>query len=169
MRSCYNQRSHAPHYCRLTFALFGMATPSDWIADRQRTPFNLGRAIPLTGLTLAESAPLQPGLEPWNLKGAIALTGVKCGVLCRPSDNNDGCSTRSRRVGVAGIDYRTGDALTDVLAPHEDQVLETLINLLAPWAFSCFTPMLGAHTCGSWNQNNTRSAKPIPQKLSASI
>jgi len=65
MRSCYNQRSHNPRYRRLTFALFGVATPSDLIADKQRTPFNLGRAIPLTGFTLAESAPLQPGLEPW--------------------------------------------------------------------------------------------------------
>jgi len=65
MRSCYNQRAHDPRYRRLTFALFGVATPSDLIADKQRTPFNLGRAIPLTGFTLAESAPLQPGLEPW--------------------------------------------------------------------------------------------------------
>ncbi len=65
MRSCYNQRAHDPRYHRLTFALFGVATPSDLIADKQRTPFNLGRAIPLTGFTLEESAPLQPGLEPW--------------------------------------------------------------------------------------------------------
>ncbi|ANV88575.1 AAA-like domain-containing protein [Picosynechococcus sp. PCC 7117] len=65
MRSCYNQRSHDPRYCRLTFGLFGVTTPSDLIADKQRTPFNLGRAIPLTGFTLAESKPLQPGLEPW--------------------------------------------------------------------------------------------------------
>jgi hypothetical protein len=65
MRSCYNQRAHDLRYRRLTFALFGVATPSDLIADKQRTPFNLGRAIPLTGFTLEESAPLQPGLEPW--------------------------------------------------------------------------------------------------------
>lgn len=65
MRSCYNQRSHDPRYRRLTFALFGVATPSDLISDKQRTPFNIGRAIPLTGFTVGECAPLRPGLEPW--------------------------------------------------------------------------------------------------------
>ncbi|HEY9663062.1 MAG TPA: AAA-like domain-containing protein, partial [Allocoleopsis sp.] len=65
MRACYNQRSHDPRYCRFTFALFGVAAPSDLIADKQRTPFNLGRAIPLAGFTLTESKPLQPGLEAW--------------------------------------------------------------------------------------------------------
>ncbi|RZM75412.1 AAA-like domain-containing protein [Leptolyngbya iicbica] len=65
MRACYNQRSHDPRYRRLTFALFGVTTPTDLMADKQRTPFNVGRAIPLTGFTLAESAPLQAGLEPW--------------------------------------------------------------------------------------------------------
>jgi PAS domain S-box-containing protein len=65
MRACYNQRAVDPRYRRLTFALFGVTTPSDLIADKQRTPFNVGRAIPLTGFTLAESAPLQAGLEPW--------------------------------------------------------------------------------------------------------
>ncbi len=65
MRSCYNQRSHDPRYRRLTFVLFGVTTPSDLISDKQRTPFNIGRAIPLTGFTAAECAPLRPGLEPW--------------------------------------------------------------------------------------------------------
>ncbi|MGP1387158.1 MAG: AAA-like domain-containing protein [Thainema sp.] len=65
MRSCYNQRSHDPRYRLLTFALFGVATPSDLIADKQRTPFNIGQAIPLAGFTLEESTPLQPGLAPY--------------------------------------------------------------------------------------------------------
>lgn len=76
MRSCYNQRAHDPRYRRLTFALFGVATPSDLIADKQRTPFNLGRAIPLTGFTLAESASLQPGLEPWVEQPQAVLKSI---------------------------------------------------------------------------------------------
>jgi PAS domain S-box-containing protein len=63
MRSCYNLRAHDLRYRRLTFALFGVATPADLIADKQRTPFNVGQAISLEGFTLAESAPLQRGLE----------------------------------------------------------------------------------------------------------
>jgi PAS domain S-box-containing protein len=65
MRSCYNQRAQDPRYRHLTFALFGVATPSDLIADKQRTPFNIGQAISLQGFTLDESQPLQAGLTPF--------------------------------------------------------------------------------------------------------
>lgn len=62
IRSCYNQRAENPDYHRLTFALFGVATPSDLIQDRQRTPFNIGRAIELQGFKLHETNPLMQGL-----------------------------------------------------------------------------------------------------------
>jgi WD40 repeat protein len=62
IRYCYNQRADNPIYSRLTFALFGVATPSDLIRDRSRTPFNLGRAIELNGFQLAEATPLSLGL-----------------------------------------------------------------------------------------------------------
>lgn len=62
IRSCYNQRPEKAAYQRLTFVLIGVATPSDLIADKERTPFNLGRAIELHGFRLAEVQPLIPGL-----------------------------------------------------------------------------------------------------------
>jgi hypothetical protein len=63
IRACYEQRSHYPIYHRLTFCLLGVATPSDLIADKQRTPFNIGRSIDLTGFTFAEAeSPLTQGL-----------------------------------------------------------------------------------------------------------
>ncbi len=49
-------------YSRLTFALLGVATPSDLIEDKMRTPFNLGRAIELHGFQLEEAQPLAEGL-----------------------------------------------------------------------------------------------------------
>ncbi|MEQ8758088.1 MAG: GAF domain-containing protein [Coleofasciculus sp. G1-WW12-02] len=49
-------------YDRLTFALFGVATPSDLIQDKKRTPFNLGHGIELQGFKLAEAQPLAAGL-----------------------------------------------------------------------------------------------------------
>ncbi len=76
IRACYNQRSHDPRYHRLTFALFGVATPSDLIADKRRTPFNLGQAIRLEGFSLAESAPLQPGLAPYVSCPAAVLQRI---------------------------------------------------------------------------------------------
>lgn len=63
IRFCYNQRAENHEYNRLTFALFGVATPSDLIQDRNRTPFNIGKAIELYGFQLDEALPLTKGLE----------------------------------------------------------------------------------------------------------
>lgn len=63
IRECYNRRADNPDYRRLTFVLLGVSTPSDLIIDKQRTPFNIGKAIDLTGFQLEESQPLAQGLE----------------------------------------------------------------------------------------------------------
>jgi len=62
IRECYNKRVDNSDYQRLTFALIGVATPSDLIRDKRRTPFNIGRAIELTGFQLGEAQPLAVGL-----------------------------------------------------------------------------------------------------------
>src|SRR5919202_520461 len=62
IRDCYNKRADRPDYRRLAFALIGVATPSDLIQDRRRTPFNIGRAIELTGFQLKEADALAVGL-----------------------------------------------------------------------------------------------------------
>ncbi|RUT03029.1 hypothetical protein DSM106972_053370 [Dulcicalothrix desertica PCC 7102] len=63
IRSCYEKRSFNSEYKRLTFALVGVATPSDLIADKTRTPFNIGRAIQLSGFKINEVEPLAKGLS----------------------------------------------------------------------------------------------------------
>ncbi|GAB4192744.1 MAG: AAA-like domain-containing protein [Coleofasciculaceae cyanobacterium] len=62
IRGCYNKRSQNSEYNRLTFALLGVATPSDLISDTNRTPFNIGRAIQLNGFQPHEVEPLVEGL-----------------------------------------------------------------------------------------------------------
>ncbi|MBD2459528.1 AAA-like domain-containing protein [Oscillatoria sp. FACHB-1407] len=62
IRYFYNERAINPAYNRLTFAIFGVATPSDLIQDRTRTPFNIGKAIELQGLKLEDAQPLIQGL-----------------------------------------------------------------------------------------------------------
>ena len=62
IRHCYNQRADKPQYKRITFALLGVATPSDLIKDKKRTPFNIGQAIELKGFQLHEAQPLAEGL-----------------------------------------------------------------------------------------------------------
>jgi len=71
IRFCYNQRAVNPEYQRITFALFGVATPSDLISDLQRTPFNIGKSIELEGFQLDEVQPLVEGLQIANANEVI--------------------------------------------------------------------------------------------------
>ncbi|GAB4183351.1 MAG: hypothetical protein Fur006_20180 [Coleofasciculaceae cyanobacterium] len=63
IRACYNRRAEHPDYKRLTFALFGVAMPTALMADTNRTPFNIGRAIQLTGFAQHEAIALVSGLN----------------------------------------------------------------------------------------------------------
>lgn len=63
IRCCYNKRVHNSEYQRITFALLGVASPSDLISDATRTPFNIGLAIELHGFNLEEALPLAKGFE----------------------------------------------------------------------------------------------------------
>jgi O-acetyl-ADP-ribose deacetylase (regulator of RNase III) len=64
IRACYNKRSDSEKYRRLSFALLGVATPSDLIRNRNvSTPFNIGKAIELQGFKLEEAMPLARGFE----------------------------------------------------------------------------------------------------------
>ena len=63
IRYFYNVRAEKPEFNRLSFALFGVATPSELIRDSSRTPFNIGQAIELTGFELEEAKPLISGLH----------------------------------------------------------------------------------------------------------
>jgi PAS domain S-box-containing protein len=63
LRTCFNRRADQPKYQRLTFVLLGVATPSQLIQDKNRTPFNIGQAIELNGFQLHEAQPLVQGLK----------------------------------------------------------------------------------------------------------
>ncbi len=63
IRACYNQRANRAIYERLTFCVMGVATVSNFIRDRTRTPFNIGQDIPLSGFTKFEARVLATGLE----------------------------------------------------------------------------------------------------------
>ncbi|KAM3096932.1 AAA-like domain-containing protein [Phormidesmis sp. 146-35] len=78
VRACYNHRAESSSYQRLTFSLLGVATPSDLMQDKQRTPFNIGQAIELTGFQLPEADVLAQGLgnDPiTTLKAILHWTG----------------------------------------------------------------------------------------------
>ncbi|MEB3830402.1 AAA-like domain-containing protein, partial [Phormidium sp. CCY1219] len=106
IRYWFNQRSQNPAYQRLTFALFGVATPSDLIRDKTRTPFNIGQPIELRGFTFAEAQPLIPGLAEkmenpaqvlreilhWTA-GQPFLTQKLCQLAVRADDTPQGSET----------------------------------------------------------------------------
>lgn len=76
IRYCYNHRAQDGRYSRLTFALFGVATPSDLIQDRSRTPFNIGQGIELQGFQPAEVQSLIPGLAAAVTDPEVVLTEI---------------------------------------------------------------------------------------------
>ncbi|NES83951.1 MAG: hypothetical protein F6K10_22470 [Moorea sp. SIO2B7] len=75
IRACYNQRVDNPNFNRLSFALFGVATPSDFIRDKNRTPFNIGTAVHLTGFQRDEVEPLLAGLEGLEIANSNEVMG----------------------------------------------------------------------------------------------
>lgn len=105
IRTCYNKRADSSDYQRLNFVMLGVATPSQLIQDKNRTPFNVGQAIQLKGFQVHEAQPLLQGLtkrvsNPQTLlKEVIGWTGGQpfltqkvCKLICSsesPIPTND--------------------------------------------------------------------------------
>lgn len=76
IRAFFNQRVDNPEYQRITFVLLGVATPSELIQDKKRTPFNIGKGIELTGFEFAEALPLINGLSGQTSKPETLLKAI---------------------------------------------------------------------------------------------
>ena len=84
IRSCYDRRILNPEYQRLTFALFGVTSPSELISapqsgslrDREQTLFNIGREIQLEGFKEDEVQPLLAGLTNKTSNPQLLLTDL---------------------------------------------------------------------------------------------
>ncbi|PSN14780.1 diguanylate cyclase [filamentous cyanobacterium CCT1] len=76
LRTCFNRRADQPKYQRLTFVLLGVATPSQLIQDKNRTPFNIGQAIELNGFQLHEAQPLLKGLNDYVSNPQAVLAAI---------------------------------------------------------------------------------------------
>lgn len=63
IRYMYNERADNPKFRRLSFVLFGVATPSSLISNPDQTPFNIGRRVDLSDFTFQEAGPLADGLS----------------------------------------------------------------------------------------------------------
>jgi hypothetical protein len=63
IRAIFNARAENPDLKRITFVLLGVASPSDLIKDRNRTPFNIGQEIPLRPFSRGDARMLETGME----------------------------------------------------------------------------------------------------------
>lgn len=64
LRALANARASNPTLKRITFVLLGVATPSEFIKNRSRTPFNIGREIRLTDFDPDHADPIRRILGP---------------------------------------------------------------------------------------------------------
>ncbi len=76
IRAFYNGRAQDPRLKKITFALAGVATPSQLIADPRRTPFNIARAIELADFTLEQAMPLARWLHSDRIRQRSLLAHV---------------------------------------------------------------------------------------------
>lgn len=96
IRRCYCNRANNPDFKRLTFAIFGVASPSHLIRDSKCNPFTIGHAIELSPFQLQDAQPLVLGLakvssNPQTVLNAVLnwtggqpfLTQKVCQFLCK--------------------------------------------------------------------------------------
>jgi WD40 repeat protein len=122
IRFCYNQRAINPEYNRITFAIFGVATPSDLIADRNRTPFNIGRAIDLRGFELHEAQLLVKGLETAVSNPDAVLKQILAWTSGQPFLTHKICYLAYR------ASLETADGLLNILPGTEAFWVESLVR-----------------------------------------
>jgi WD40 repeat protein len=97
VRSIYQARVQVPEFRRLSFVLIGVATPSDLIQDRGRTPFNIGQRVDITDFTAQEAMRFAEGFDMpaeqsrqvidrviWWTGGHPFLTQRLCRVIAEP-------------------------------------------------------------------------------------
>ena len=76
IRAHYNNRADQSEARRLSFVLLGVAAPSNLIQDKQRTPFNIGRAIALSGISWPAAEPLASGLIDYTSDPEMVLRAI---------------------------------------------------------------------------------------------
>ncbi len=129
IRFCYNQRADNNDYSRLNWALFGVTTPSDLISNNFRTPFNIGKAIELTGFQWQEVSPLIKGLEgkvdnpQATLKEILIWTNGQPFLtqkLCKLMVDNAQMLPHNQGQNINSQSPFLSQLITDVLTNHSD-------------------------------------------------
>ena len=129
IRACYNKRADVPDYDRLTFALLGVATASDLVQDKNRTPFNIGQIIDLSGFELHETQPLAQGLAAQVSNPEAVLRTVLDWTGGQPFLTQKLCQLAAQSAGNGEWGMGNGETSSHSLlpAPHLDRLVHTHI------------------------------------------
>jgi hypothetical protein len=103
IRQFYNLRASDPTYDRLTFALLGVAMPTDLIKDPSRTPFNIGRAVALGEFRRQDMEPIEHVLDQ-------RFPGCGAGIIDRIFFWTSGHPYLTQRLGQALFELPPGAA-----------------------------------------------------------
>ncbi|MEH1949562.1 MAG: AAA-like domain-containing protein [Nostoc sp.] len=131
LRNCYNQRADSSQYKRLTFTLLGVATPSDLIQDKKRTPFNIGRAIEVNGFLLHEAEPLAQGLVGKVSNPQAVLSEVLAWTGGQPFLTQKLCKLIPNKIERSGVEELVRSyIITSWESQDEPEHLRTIRDLL---------------------------------------
>ncbi len=128
IRFFYNCRVDNPAYHRLTFALLGVATPSDLITDKTQTPFNIGRAIALQGFQPHEVQPLVTGLQGIVSDPQAAIATILNWTGGQPFLTQKLCQLVVQRMGNGEWGVRNGEQPTPASLLPTPQWIDHLIH-----------------------------------------
>lgn len=122
IRACHEHK-------RLCFALLGVATPSDLITDKTRTPFNIGRAIQLDGFQLHEVQALARGLASKVKNPQVALEEILMWTggqpfltqkLCQLVAANETSGHEGQETSMESPSPYLQKLMQQILTPHEE-------------------------------------------------
>lgn len=132
IRACYNKRAQNSEYKRLTFALVGVATPSDLISDPTRTPFNIGRAIELQGFQFQDCQPLLQGLAGNVNHSETVLQEILGWTSGQPFLTQKLCKVVVQHSSLVGVNPSTiNDSINDLHSCLIGQIVQS--QLLENW------------------------------------
>ncbi|HKV07361.1 MAG TPA: AAA-like domain-containing protein, partial [Thermoanaerobaculia bacterium] len=129
LRACFNARATDASFERLTFALFGVASPDQLIRDQARTPFNIGKRIDLADFSSEEAAKLSGGLHVDPEEASKRLNRILHWTGGHPYLTQAVCRTVRERGGDSGtieevVDPRVEELFLSTRAQREETNLK---------------------------------------------
>ena len=148
IRSCHNRRARKPEFNRITFALLGVAIPSDLIGDLNKTPFNIGTKIELNGFHLHEAEPLIQKLQGKVSNPHAVLQAVLDWTGGQPFLTQKICELITNGMEASGVEQLVQQRIVQNWESQNNQqhfttIRDRIVNSLSGW--QSVTRLLGLY------------------------